>query len=241
MAVRRLGAALEDRRFMTVDDSLPDLHQFALDAGLSAYGVADLDALRERRPEAMADAPDRFSRGISLGVRLPDAVLDGLEDGPTALYFHAYRQANYVLDRAAFQLSLRLQSVGWRALPVPASQIVDPLGRRGLVSHRMIGHAAGIGWIGRTRLLVHPQFGARMRYASVLTDAPCPTGEPLDSACGACRACIDACPARAVRERSEDLDLDACHAQLSEFRKRPFIGQHICGVCVRACRGPACV
>jgi len=222
-------------------EPLPDLEEFVTTHGLAAVGVADLDALRRKEPDAMAQAPPEFPRGIALGIRLADAVVDQIEDRPTPLYFHLYRQANFALDRAAFVLALRLQRAGHRAIAVPASQITDPAGHRGMVSHRAIGHAAGLGWIGRSRLLVHPRYGARMRYASVLTDAPFPPGRPMESRCGDCRRCIEACPAGAVKESSRDLDLDACFEKLSEFRKLPFIGQHICGICVRACRGPDCV
>ena len=220
---------------------MPKLAQFAEDHGLAAIGVADLEALREREPEAMASAPPEFPRGIALGLRLSDPVIDQIHDEPTLLYFHVYRQANYALDRAAFELALRLQRAGYRALAVPASQITDPNGRRGLLSHRLIGHAAGLGWIGRSTLLVSPQYGARMRYASVLTNAPYPPGQAIETHCAQYRKCVDACPAGAIKESSRDFDLRACFEKLCEFRKLPFIGQHICGICVRACRGPDCV
>ncbi len=220
---------------------MPDLVKFAELHGLSAIGVADLDALRLREPAAMASAPPEFPRGIAFGIRLPDAVIDQLEDRPTPLYFHVYRQANYSLDRVAVSLALELQRAGYRALPVPASQVIDPGGLRGLVSHRLIAYSAGLGWIGRSRLLVSPRYGARMRYACVLTNAPYPPGEPMDDRCGDCRNCIDACPAGATKESSRDFDLSACHEKLSGFRKLPFIGQHICGICVKVCRGPECV
>jgi epoxyqueuosine reductase QueG len=218
--------------------ALPNLEAFASSRGLAAVGVADLDALREREPEAMAGAPARFPRGISLGIRLPDAVVERLEDRPTPLYFHVYRQANYALDRAAFDLALRLQEAGHAALPVPASQIVDSAGLRGLVSHRLLGQAAGVGWIGRSRLLVHPEHGARLRYASVLTDAPYEPGEPMADGCGDCVRCIEVCPAGAIGESSRSFDVEVCHRQLGEFRKLPGIGQRVCGLCVKACPGP---
>ena len=220
---------------------LPDLERFAQQNELDTIGVADLGALRAREPDAMAEAPAEFTRGIAFGIRLADAVVDQIDDRPTSLYFHVYRQVNYSLDRAGMSLALALQRAGYRALPVPASQITRADGRRGLVSHRLIGYFAGLGWIGKPTLLVHPKFGGRVRYASVLTDAPYPANQPLEDNCGDCRRCVDACPAGAIKESSREFDADACYKKLDLFRRLPFIGQHICGICVKVCRGKECV
>ena len=109
----------------------------------------------------------------------------------------------------------------------------------GHISHKFLGWAAGIGFIGRCTLLVHPEYGARMRYVSVLTDMALGADTPYVGECGLCRACIEVCPAGAVKEKREDFDLEACYKELAEFTKIPFIGQHICGVCVKACAGKA--
>jgi epoxyqueuosine reductase QueG len=108
---------------------------------------------------------------------------------------------------------------------------------QGHVSHKLLGWAAGIGFVGRSTLLVHPIHGAQMRYVSVLTDAPLRADSPREGSCGSCRACRAVCPANAIHETREQFDLDACYAKLTEFTKLPSIGQHICGVCVRACAG----
>jgi epoxyqueuosine reductase QueG len=166
-------------------------------------------------------------------------VLESISDQPTPLYFHHYRQANYQLDRAAFAVADRLQDAGCRALAIPASQIIRSRPMSGHVSHKLLGWAAGLGFIGRCTLLVHPQFGAQMRYVSVLTDAPLAAGRPSEGDCGACRACVPVCPAGAIKEKREEFDLEACYRKLTEFTRLPFIGQHICGVCVKACSGTA--
>lgn len=217
-------------------DTVDTLRQFAFDRGASAFGVADLDRLRRVAPEFEHETAP-FRRAFVLGVRLQDAVLEELEDRPTPQYFHHYRQANWWLDRVAFELGLRVQALGGRALPIPASQVVaqDPM--RGRLSHRLLGWDAGLGWIGRSTLLVHPEHGARLRYVSVLTDLDLPAGSPLDRDCGACRRCIEVCPAGAIDDDSRQFRLDACYATLDAFRRLPYIGQHICGLCVRACGG----
>jgi epoxyqueuosine reductase QueG len=216
---------------------LSDLRQLAETLGAAAFGVADVDGLRQRIPDLLARVPGNYSRAVVLGVRLQRAVLADIVDRPTPLYFHHYRQANYELDRIGFRLADRIQAAGCRALAIPASQIIaqDPM--RGHISHKLLGWAAGIGFIGRGTLLVHPRYGAQMRYVSVLTDMPLPADAPHAGSCGACRACVAVCPAGAIHERREDFDLEACYAKLTEFTALPFIGQHICGVCVKACAG----
>jgi len=220
---------------------LPNLDQFIRKHGIETVGVADLSILFEKEPKAMDLVPRDFSRGIILGIRLEDAVIDQIEDRPTLLYFHMYRQANFTLDRTAFTLALELQRHGYRAIAVPASQLLDPGGRRPPPPPRLLGHMAGIGWIGRPTLLVHPDYGARMRYASVITNAPYKAGAPTKIRCQECRVCIEACPVQAIKNSSRKFDIDACFAKVNEFRKLPFIGHHICGICVKACRGPGCV
>ena len=55
------------------------------------------------------------------------------------------------------------------------------------------------------------------------------------TSCGRCTACISVCPANAVRKETADFSLEACYEKLTEFTHIPFVGQHICGVCVKAC------
>jgi hypothetical protein len=61
-------------------------------------------------------------------------------------------------------------------------------------AHKLAAHLAGLGWIGKSCLLLTEQFGPRVRFVSVLTDAPLEAGSPLDKPCGKCQVCIDACP-----------------------------------------------
>ena len=204
---------------------------------LAAWGVADLTALAQRKPDILDAVEGDFTRAVVLGVRLQDAAVQTVVDRPTPLYFHLYRQANYHLDRSAFELAEILQAAGRAALAIPASQIISRSPMRGHLSHKLLGWAAGIGWIGRSSLLVHPEFGARMRYVTVLTDAPLQAGRPHDGSCEGCRQCAGVCPAGAIHESFTDFDLRACYEKLSEFAKIPGIGQHICGVCVKACCG----
>lgn len=214
-----------------------DLKAFAAGLGFDLFGVADVTAIRgdfllEPRTR------DRFDRALALGKRLSGAVLDDIPDHPTSLYFHHYRQVNNFLDRGALLVAGEIQKRGYRALPVAASQIIDWEGQRAHVSHKHVGRLAGLGWFGRNNLLVNPELGAQFRLVTVLTDMPLEPGVPLDRGCGACRACVKACPCGAVKDAPGAFDHRACYETLQEFRKKGYTTQFICGICVRDCRGP---
>ena len=206
--------------------------------GASSFGVADLDLLKQKTPDLLNLVGEDFSRAVVLGMRLQEAAVAGIIDKPTPIYLHNYRQLNYQLDSAALLLAGMIQDAGFRALAIPASQVVarDPM--RGHISHKLLGWAAGLGFIGRNTLLIHPEYGARMRYVSILTDMFLRPDKPLSGAdCGSCVACVSVCPTAAIHTNRADFNLQACFDKLTEFTRLSFIGQHICGVCVKACGG----
>lgn len=222
---------------MTEDkNNYEKLKELSADLGFSLFGVADVAEIKHEfnLPKVSVE---KFSRGIALGKRLLDAVIEEIVDRPTALYFHHYRQLNFFLDRGAFLVASKIQELGFQALPIPASQITDWKKQQSHVSHKKVGYLAGLGWIGRNNLLVNPDLGSRARLVTILTDMPLATDNPLDLDCGSCRACIGVCPAKAIHESVADFDHWLCFDKLKEFRNSGVVGQHICGVCIKACPG----
>lgn len=61
---------------------------------------------------------------------------------------------------------------------------------------------AGLGVMGRSGLLLTPQYGPCMRLCKVFTDLPLATDEPkstgAEAVCGKCSRCVRACPPRAI-------------------------------------------
>ncbi|MCU0243677.1 MAG: hypothetical protein MUE80_02795 [Acidobacteria bacterium] len=214
-----------------------NVEAFVRELGFDLFGVADVTAMRGDFLLEPATR-DQFPLAVSLGKRLSDAVLEDIDDRPTPLYFHHYRQANNFLDRGAFLVADFIQKAGGRALPIAASQIVDWENQKAHVSHKHVGRAAGLGWFGRNNLLVNPELGSRFRLVTVLVDMPLEPDTPFDRDCGPCRACVAACPAAAIKETREGFDHKACFETLKDFRKKGYVSQFICGICVRDCRGP---
>jgi epoxyqueuosine reductase QueG len=213
-----------------------DIETYAKELGVSLFGVADVSNISDEfaLPEGLRN---RLPNAISMGKRLIGDVLEDIRDAPTQLYYHHYRQLNFFLDRVALLVSSRIQDLGFHALPIPASQVIDWPKQRGHLSHKKIGRLAGLGWIGRNNLLVNSDFGARFRLVSVLTDMPFEPSKPMEADCGACRECLSVCPAGAIKDRREDFDHLACFEKLKEFRRSGIVPQFICGICVKACPG----
>ncbi|RFT16158.1 MAG: Iron-sulfur cluster-binding protein [Candidatus Saccharicenans subterraneus] len=203
---------------------------------LDIFGVADIREIRSTFSFS-AGLADRYDYAVSLGKEVLLSVLDDIRDGPTSLYFHHYRQLNAFLDRAALELSVLINSRGYLALPVAASQVTDWKNQKAHLSHKKIGQLAGLGWLGRNNLLVNPVLGARFRLVTVLTNLPLKTDSPLPFGCGNCHRCQRVCPAGAIKDDPSQFDHLACFAKLKEFRDRGLVGQYICGICVKACYG----
>ncbi|MFA4965015.1 MAG: epoxyqueuosine reductase [Thermoleophilia bacterium] len=181
-------------------------------------------------------APD-YPIAISLQIRIDPLVVRGLRHGPTADYQTEYLRLNAALDDASDTLVEALKAHAHAAERVAAT---GGGGSRPF-PHKTAATAAGLGWIGKTALFVSPEFGPAIRLATVFTDLLLPAGEPIvESRCGDCRSCVDACPAgcgrdvqwRAGMPREELFDADACRRHMELDRG---VDVEICGICVVAC------
>jgi len=205
--------------------------------GGSLFGVADLRSFERNEILLPSSTIDQLPLAISVGYHLSDAIMDDIQDHPTPLYFHHYQRINILLDTIGLIVTTSIQNLGHQAIPIAASQLLDWQNQRGHLSHKHVAKAAGLGWIGRNNLLVTERYGARVRLVTILTNLPLVADSPLARDCGSCRACVTECPAGAIRERQEDFDHLRCYEQLKVFSKTLRFSHHICGICIRACRG----
>jgi len=218
-------------------DYSDQLKKLVFSEGGSLYGVAKTAAAEKWIHALSSKTLKELDRAISIGFHLSDPVLEDIESGPTKLYFFHYQRVNVFLDELGLKVTNLIQSGGWKALPIPASQIVDWEHQRAHVSHKHVAVQAGLGWIGRNNLLVSPSFGSRQRLITVLTNMPLETDEPMPWGCRECRACLSSCPSSSIKEDPADFDHLGCYHQIKALVKAAGISQNICGLCVKACRG----
>lgn len=212
--------------------------------GADLVGVTDTEPLKQLALEP-PNLLDSFHRAISIALRLPSAAFEQIIDRPTPLYFSVYQSANRILDEIAFRTTNILQRDGFNSLPIPASQVLDRENWYGAITHKAVGRMAGLGWQGKSLLLVNPLYGPRIRLVTVLTDAPLDKDGPIENRCGECTLCRDTCPAGAIKgvgtkdnykSRDEALYFSRCVEKLTvEFSKLPNVDSPICGICIKVC------
>ncbi|HBA53701.1 epoxyqueuosine reductase [Syntrophorhabdus aromaticivorans] len=213
------------------------LKEYCEQEGLDVFGVGRMAEYDKELVGIDSSVKERLPFAISFGLVLSKSVIGTVEDGPNVLYLHHYRQANYRLDMVAYLLSKEIEKKGYQAMPFPASQLVDWRNQKGHICHKRVGEISGLGWIGRNNLLVHPLFGARARYNTVLTDMPLTPHEPLQTGCGECRACIGVCPAGAIKDDRSEFDHMGCFSMITQLKNKRNLGHHICGICIAVCQG----
>lgn len=66
--------------------------------------------------------------------------------------------------------------------------------------HKKVALMAGLGWIGKSNLLVTQAYGSALCMCSILTNAPLPAqNNPImEPMCGECTVCKEICPAKVI-------------------------------------------
>lgn len=179
---------------------------------------------------------------ISIGIRFSDSIIDEIINGPTFEYAYQTHVISNLLNEIALKTTNLIQSLGYQAFPVPASQTVDRNELKAIFPHKTAATRAGLGWIGKNALLVTPEFGPRVRLVTVLTNYPFELNSSYNkSQCGDCHKCVEICPLRAIKDtnwktgvrRSELINVFSCN-ELIEKNKKIFSAP-VCGQCVAIC------
>jgi epoxyqueuosine reductase len=102
---------------------------------------------------------------------------------------------------------------------------------------------AGLGWVAKNSLLIHPRAGSYLLLGGIFTTLPVENaGAPAIDHCGTCTRCIDACPTGAITPYS--VDASRCISYLTIERRLPIderfhaaIGDWIygCDICQEVC------
>ena len=110
------------------------------------------------------------------------------------------------------------------------------------VLERRWAQRAGLGWIGKSGLLIHPTLGSYCLIGELITTLPLDYDTPQKERCGTCTACIKACPTEALS--AYEVNANRCISYLTiehrdtisdEFTSRMGNRLFGCDACLDAC------
>jgi len=74
---------------------------------------------------------------------------------------------------------------------------------------KSFAQCAGLGWIGKNTLLIHPHYGSHVFLGEILINIELERDPLLVNQCGSCQKCVEACPTKAFMAPYE-LDARRC-------------------------------
>ncbi len=209
-----------------------EIKRRAAELGFSAVGIAPLD----RNPHA--DELDRWLADGHAGTMTylhrqadkrkdPRRIMVGARSAVVTLtnYFHGStdpgamprgRVAQYAWSSDYHDvLGQRLEQLATTIRDLVPGATTRCYVDAGPVPERELAQLAGLGWIGKNMMLIHPEIGSFTFIGVVLTDAGLEPDLPFEAdRCGTCRRCLDACPTQAFAG-PRDLDARACISYLT--------------------------
>lgn len=197
---------------MTDQELTRTVKEFALkQLGADLIGIAGADRFSEapagHRPEDLL--PDARSVIVMAG-RMLDSTF--LSPNPR-VYVLRYSQLRLQYQSMGYNMCRLLEDKGHWAINFPSTAPQDsgPVGKLLFAdfSHRHAAELAGLGQIGRNRLLITPRFGPRIWLMSVITTAEL-ASDPMisDELCAGdqCNICVDKCPECALSTEGNDVN-----------------------------------
>ncbi|MFM5882695.1 MULTISPECIES: 4Fe-4S double cluster binding domain-containing protein [Methanobrevibacter] len=188
-----------------------------------------------------------LNNGIVFYITYPKETIRNMKNAPTKEYNEEYDKINYKLDELGMKCEEFLIKYGYNAYAQTRQRLGNDFGEHNSfkLPHKTIATRAGIGWIGKSALLITKKYGSALRLSSVLTDAPIKTGLPtIKSECGKCMECKNACSGGAISgtewnyklNRNDFYDDKKCEKYALKVSKENLGDEKtICGKCIYAC------
>lgn len=198
---------------------------------------------------------DRLARRVDLNVMVPGArslivaaldyysltLPEDVANDPTRGRFSNYAWA---ADYHDIMLPLLEALVGYLEELVGSRVAARAYVDTGAVMERSFAEQAGLGFVGKNTMLIHPRRGSFFFLGEIITDVELDFDEPVSMpGCGSCARCLTHCPTNAF-PRPYVLDARRCISYLTielkgfiPWELRPLMGNWVygCDVCQDVC------
>jgi len=211
---------MEQQKIIETENLRKHIKQLEIDI----YGFADMHLLKEMK----TGLPTDLKKFIEM---FPYAIVLGAQYGKLGKKASGNRTALF-LEEAAFSIMEYLENKDYKQLIIHTEDEFDPINRLGFISLKILAKTAGLGWQGRSLLIISPGYGPLHRIIAILTDMPLQVNQAIKNECGKCRKCIEACPQNALTLvtfddhpsfREDVLDIKTC------------LGDNGCLACILSC------
>lgn len=146
----------------------------------------------------------------------PSVALNGYMDLGSFSRFSSYQVARYIERKYGAQVATIAISYPFE-FNKERPAVAD-------FSQRHAAVAAGLGSFGRHNLVIHPRFGTRVHYTSIITNLDLqPSPKCQEEFCTHCNICVDNCPAAALEEEGKT-DVLKCLSTSQPYGIRADIG-----------------
>lgn len=181
-----------------------EIRDFVLSLGVDDAGIAR--AADYHRPKS--DEIAKFLPEAKSIIVLAFKVLSNCESPAWSAALNGYLDLGAFARTASYRTARFLESrYGARVATMPHTYPFEfRYDRRAVAefSQRHAAAAAGLGSFGRHNLVIHPRFGTRVNFTSIITDLElAPTPRSGEDHCLHCNLCVENCPGRALDEEGK--------------------------------------
>lgn len=210
------------------------LKNYLISEGAGKVGFANVKGIAKE----FIDLPN----GISLVLKLPKEAMDYLEEEDFKSYWKCFHTKVAELKKITLKGEEYIKNLGYYAFALTMERNECDMEKLlSILPYKTIATKSGMGWIGRSALLVTPEYGSAITLCGILTDMPLEFDTPItDSECDDCENCQKACPVDAINpqkwndrlNREDIIDIETC----SEYIIDQYKNGLGCTKCMLECR-----
>lgn len=207
------------------------------------FGVADFSKNKEELIESYGADICKYPYAIAIGHKMLEEIIETIpltysDDDLAQKYLDEYFDSHQRVSKIAETIVQEIKKEGFEAIILDVSGQNEELNLKMPFSNKASAHLAGIGWMGKNNLLTTEEFGPRLTWATILTNAPLKeyAGEVMDSLCEDCTICVKACPGKAIKDlpnHKESYSPEKCGEYI--FGRQDEGHPLACGMCLYIC------
>jgi epoxyqueuosine reductase len=236
-------------------DLTTEIKALAKREGLSLIGIAPAKGWKVASGHRPKDMLSDAKSVVVMAMQMPDKAID---EAPVGERENIGVAVEKEMDRIGAKIMEVLMKKGYIGIPI--EYVHFPLGAvplpyrtpeyfrafakhpshkeqlRGDIPLKYAATKAGLGVIGKSSLLITPQYGPRVRLAAVVTNAPLVADKPLRlDFCGRCAVCERVCVGKAFHEGRHDPEM-CWRAEWDLGEPLPGLPFKVCpALCVKLC------